>query len=371
MKKLFFIIILNFFSLNSMQDKSFIQQFLDNPDVLLNPDSKFYLPTEIGNLIAKNAIENSSCFKWIVLKLCKTQKRTREYFEPEKTICHVAGTTFRLEIYNKKGRIIHKISDPKGFGHIIWDKKYDKFISVTNSSMRLWDANAGKLIKVLIENQPIDLEEIKFNNLGNKIIIVCKNKTAKVMDLETGCVIHNFKNEYPIHTAEFSNKGNKIVTTDSSSIARIWRTKTGKLLYSMNTTIDEFNDVQKYFYSLYEEDSLMSQDKSDRTLFWAKFSKDDKKLIINQNDFTICHHWIELEFDIRTIKYLENRMSLEQALLLYFIYETELINRRNKLLNKQIDKVLFDLTKYPNLKEIYNSFPKQIQEVLAKYIKEA
>lgn len=83
--------------------------------------------------------------------------------------------------------------------------------------------------------------------------------------------------------------------------------------------------------------------------------------------------------DISIVNHLENRLNLAQAILLYAIYETEIINRINKVRHPMWQKLVsyfpvdnkyyFDFNKYAKLREVYNGLPDQVKEALAKYVK--
>ena len=167
-----------------------------------------------------------------------------------------------------------------------------------------------------------------FDEEGTKIVTTSFDSTAKIWDVVTGRLIHTLQGHSAgVRSAAFDRRGTKIVTASLDNTAKIWDVERGQLIHTLG-----------------HGDRVWS----------AAFDSTGTKIVTASLDST-AKIW-----DIGILYYLEQKLSLEQVLLLSYIYAAE----------RPVAKKghHFDLSKYLHLQSVYDGFPEAIRSVLDKYV---
>ncbi|MDR3646858.1 MAG: hypothetical protein P4L22_04950 [Candidatus Babeliales bacterium] len=155
------------------------------------------------------------------------------------------------------GQLVYDIRD-KGFIKTSFESKYIISHNVISNIVKIWDINAGKLLRVLnpLNNHPIT--SITISPDHKFIVTTSKDKTAKVWDMNTGKLLHILPHNQKVYGTlistdnkfiiTYSHDYPKFITTkkdtkliegyfESTVInSKIWDAKTGRLLQILDNT---------------------------------------------------------------------------------------------------------------------------------------
>ena len=221
-------------------------------------------------------------------------------------------------------------------GHSDWvtsaafDKTGTKAVTASrDNTAKIWDARTCELIHTFKGHRDV-VWSAAFDKTGTKIVTTSYDCTAKIWDAESGALIHTLQGHGgTVYSAAFDGTGTKIVTASRDFTAKIWDAQTSELIHTLQG---------------HGDDGVLS----------AAFDGTGTKVVIASRDFT-AKIW-----DIGILYYLEQRPSLKQGLLLSYIYAAE------RLVAKK--GFYFDLSKYPHLQNVYESFSEAIRSVLDQYV---
>lgn len=265
-------------------------------------------------------------------------------------------------------------------------------VGYTDGNIGILNANTGEILKIF-KGHNNDIISLVTNVDGDKIATGSFDNTVKIWDANSGKLLHTLNvSNASITNLEFNKFGDKLLSYfECGENIQVWNIHTAKLIKTIkasmyfigakfynNNEIMVF-DSYKFFtnYNLNTDEVFKNKKLNDFEHLLYK-AQNNKSLCIEADKITIK--------DVSIIKYLENSLTLEQILLLYCIYETEIINKIKyareylpsiklnsaTVINAEIeDKVYFDFNKYPHLKKVYGSFSEIIKEALEKYVKNA
>ncbi len=166
-----------------------------------------------------------------------------------------------------------------------------------------------KVKEVNEDNEVKEINSAKFSPDGRLLVTASADKTAKVLDLETGKLIHTLPHQNAVISAEFSPDSKRIVTITSDARANIWEVETEKLATSLQHQ-DAINSAK--FSPNGEHLVTASDDKT--AIVWevatgkvfdlmqhsgfvksAEFSPDGKQIVTISHDKTVMLWDVETE----------------------------------------------------------------------------
>ena len=131
-------------------------------------------------------------------------------------------------------------------------------------SIKVWDVNSGMLLKTLSKSSDRITNKITFAPDSKKVIAICADSTAEVLNVVDGNVLVKFKghNSFVV-SAVYSPDGKKILTASLfDGVVKIWDEETSAMITTIKTG-------QKFYTS------------------FAAFSFDGSKVITSSDDETV------------------------------------------------------------------------------------
>ena len=108
----------------------------------------------------------------------------------------------------------------------------DRLLSISDRTIKVWDANTGKIIHTIDNHSPNWGTEF-ISKDGKKIISASISNTIKVWDIETGECIRELNDVELPFSASFSPDGTKIVSNHEESIM-VWDVNSWKCVQELN-----------------------------------------------------------------------------------------------------------------------------------------
>jgi WD40 repeat protein len=227
-----------------------------------------------------------------------------------------------------------------------------------DTTAKIWDTKTGGLLHSL-EGHTASVKLVAFNPTGNKILTGCsdsRDTTAKIWDTKTGELLHSLKGHTTksvealgsigsIDSVVFNPTGDKIVIAHGPFL-RIWDTTAGEHLFSLLCS-----------------NSLLGNN--------PQFNPAGDKIAVS----FACLKNVrigDLEPALSIQKFLEKNITLRQLIILNAIFETMKAQGIVKALKEKAflkgapalspECIIFDINKYPHLKDDYEALPKVIKE---------
>ena len=134
-----------------------------------------------------------------------------------------------------------------------------------------------------------------FNHDGTKVVTASADKTAIVLNANTGEIIHTFKHsDAMIRSVSFSKDSSKLITGSDVS-AKIWDLKTGNEIFTLpvkdienvgfspdgsKVVTASWDDRKVIIWNALTGEKYKERTNPERSYFSAKFSSDGSKVLL-------------------------------------------------------------------------------------------
>ena len=136
----------------------------------------------------------------------------------------------------------------------------------------IWSTVTGACLVTLEHHDNDDVFCAVFNQNSDKVVTASCNGFARVWDASTGTCILTLEHHDMVFRATFSSDDKKIITACADDSSKVWDAVTGECLM----TLDHYqNDSKKEYNEMNGHDTMFNT---------AKFSNDDRKIVMISND---------------------------------------------------------------------------------------
>ncbi len=280
----------------------------------------------------------------------------------------------------------------------------DRFITC-GRSLKMWDAETGEHLLDMKESMGGLEFTALFSPDDTKVLIAGNTKEPKLFTVDTGECVMRLKSDEVATKVRLNSTVDTIITTENGSdFVKVWDVKTASCVKRLTYDKQMINDIQ-----FSPSGNLMVTGSGSAILISAnplvvlwdaktgqclKVLRTEKPDGVSSVDFNSAGDQIIAAYNSGMVKifdlkefleihsFLENTILLDQALLLYCIFE---VVRARALLEKHgservfeedaqklsKEKLVFHLDKYPHLREVYASLPGSITVFLDGYVQGA
>jgi WD40 repeat protein len=307
------------------------------------------------------------------------------------------------------GELLHRFTHDNKIYGIQFDAKQTKAVTVSHDrTAKLWDVETGKLLQIFSPGSYVT--RVLIDRLGTKVIIVSPEGFTGIWDTATGILLREFTKEWVtnaalnreetklalamsrggvklydtasgerLHTFEapgfvsflkFNRTGDKIFALIEGYSIKIWDVSTGKVLKEISA--QDANgiklDLDETMILVWDVTDVKLWDSATGKLLYtpthdaqisdAAFNDSGIRVATASQDGT-AKLW-----DISIISYLRKQLTLEQVLLLSYIYALDILQKA------PTERVLFDFNIYPHLQKVFDSLPSDIRKALTPYVVE-
>jgi WD40 repeat protein len=120
-----------------------------------------------------------------------------------------------------------------------------RMLKVSNEDFRaaeIWNTESGEKIAAL--KPPTSVNAAAFSDDGTRVVMACRDNTARIWDAESGKEIVVLKGHGgSVNVAAFSADGKRVVTASTDGTARIWDAQSGKEIAVLKGHRGEVRDV--------------------------------------------------------------------------------------------------------------------------------
>jgi len=231
---------------------------------------------------------------------------------------------------------------------------------VDHSGLRVYLLNNCSISGKILEGHTDEVVSAKFNNTGDKVVSASYDGTVRIWDVESGECLRVLEGHTDfVRSAEFDNSGDKVVSASDDGTVIIWDVETGQCLQVLRGHTGCVSSATKCDKKGDKVVSVSFLDKTARILdtdlnclkvleghtyyvHSAEFNNTGDKVVSASLDGTV-RIWDISELNAID-RYLQQDLTLEQALFLLCAYEVKQFD----LYNQQFDHC-------PRLLQYYDS----------------
>jgi eukaryotic-like serine/threonine-protein kinase len=197
-------------------------------------------------------------------------------------------------ISTKSGVVISSLQGFSDIPNLLVFNRHNSLVSIANEdgSIKSWLVSSGAKT---LEARPHELgvNLLSYSHDSRKLLTSSWDKTAKILDAQTGAVLVTLSHAASVYGSAFSPDNQRVFTLTSSGTAFLWEANTGKQL----TALEHAGGVNQFTFSpdgaflvtAGQEGTLQLWDASDGTLLYAFVAHNES---INDLDFTADGKWL-------------------------------------------------------------------------------
>ena len=235
-----------------------------------------------------------------------------------------------------------------------------------NGTVKIWNVEDGSLL-VTLDGHNDAILAVVFSSDGNTLLTGSKDTHAKLWNIADGMCIRTFNCYNWVNLGKFSDDGKKVIL---GSI---------KKMYIFDLDVDDSEPIihsfDSYFGDLNEDETTVSTHSYNEINFkklqadepfakmehkgqisTTKFSRSGDRVVTASDSAKI---W-DLAKILKKRKYLSERLSVSQAVLVRYIFDKVIMGNRD----------LFNFDTCPHLQPAYDALDPKAKQILAEYVSE-